>query len=154
MRVTAYTDGSYKECKDAMQASVGVYGSGLVLQVEGHDDVIKWRNADSNPIIAKHHQIGGELGAVMMAVQFIKPLETVDTLHIVYDFLGVENWVTGEWKIDPDTKIAFIYRDMMRALQQQITVTFEHVYSHTGHVFNEMADHLAKEAIEEYARLI
>jgi ribonuclease HI len=92
-----------------------------------------------------HRQIGGELKAAMVALWWAIQND-VHEIEIVYDYVGIQRWVTGEWHANkPMTKM---YQRWMRNKIEEfsILVYWRHVRGHTGDPGNERADQLAKEA--------
>jgi ribonuclease HI len=84
-------------------------------------------------------QVAGELVAVKEALKWCIA-HSVDEVDIYYDYLGIEKWVTGQWKTNqPLTKE---YAAFVRACP--ITIHWHKVASHTGNRWNDRADQLAK----------
>ena len=76
----------------------------------------------------------------------MKWLEANDrTGTICHDYEGIARWARGEWKAKSS-----IAQQYVRACQPYLKrVTFEKVAAHTGVKWNELADELAKGAIEK-----
>ena len=51
--------------------------------------------------ITKMRQIGGEIKAVMEAIRYAYT-NKYDKIIICYDYIGIEKWITGEWKAKND----------------------------------------------------
>jgi ribonuclease HI len=83
-------------------------------------------------------------------------LDTTDrfqSIHIHYDYIGSERWLTGKWK-SRQAHIQAVHRfaktSLETLLSKGIKVEWVHTPAHTGVWGNEMADCLAKgEAIPE-----
>jgi ribonuclease HI len=68
-------------------------------------------------------------------------------VKIHYDYEGLKSWKTGEWKAKNESTRK--YRDLLDKLSADINIGWVKVKSHVGDTFNEIADKLAKKAVEE-----
>jgi len=85
------------------------------------------------------NQIAGELFAVRKAIEWCWD-NSVKEVSIFYDCEGVKKWATGEWKTKhPQTQE---YAEFVR--NSLIKIDWHKVDSHTGDVWNDRADKLAK----------
>jgi viroplasmin and RNaseH domain-containing protein len=85
------------------------------------------------------NQIAGELFAVRKAIEWCWE-NSVKEVSIFYDCIGIKKWATGEWKTKhPQTQE---YAEFVRS--SLIKIDWHKVDSHTGDVWNERADKLAK----------
>lgn len=131
-----YTDGSYSEARYAW-AFVVVYEGQII-----HTDYGVGNDAEA----AKTRNIAGELTAAMRACIWAKG-KGVKHLTIRHDLQGVAFWARGEWKRNNPVTIKY-YEFMTKYIKEKFVV-FEHVRGHSGNIYNETADKLAKKAIEE-----
>lgn len=142
MKCDLYVDGSFRRSREG----VGVYGGGAVAIVESVLDPIELKFAGAEEDLASMRNVAGELLAVLSSINVLTGhFPEIDEYHIIYDYEGIEKWVTGEWRAKADS--TKVYMRVMRDLQMKYKITFEHVYSHTGVTFNERADVLAKKAV-------
>ncbi len=130
----AYVDGSYD--KDS-----GLYGYGAIILNDSNEQlcVLSGSGEDTDGI----WNVAGELAGVKAAVNYAVS-NGEKTIHIFYDYEGIEKWATGAWKAKkPATKdyVSFI-------CNADVEVTFEKVKAHSGDKYNELADKTAKEAIK------
>lgn len=136
--LVAYVDGSFKE-------QAGRYSFGCIL-LTPDGDVIKESGSNNDPQSIQHRNVAGEMLGAMYAVKWGE-MNGYRALRIYYDYTGIEKWVTGEWKAKTD--LTKKYADYMIKMNDKINITFEKVEAHTGNVYNEEADRLAKKALEE-----
>lgn len=136
-----YTDGSYNKKKNRK-----ICGYGGVI-INGEDITIIYGAID-DPEYVTMWNVGGELWAVIAAVDY-----TINHLHateidIYYDYNGVEKWVTGEWRAkNPITRG---YKKYMNDKQEECKIRFHKVKAHSGMKYNELADKYANKGIELY----
>jgi len=88
-----------------------------------------------------------EMLAVLIALQsFSKELKKYDMIVFHADYLGVKNWMEGNWKVKAPY-IQAIKNDITEEIKRQgLTnkVKFEWVKGHSGQKWNEYVDKLAK----------
>ena len=130
---SVYIDGSFK-------VGFSYAGWGYVV-VEGNR--VTYRSHGLTPRPAQSRNVDGELHAALMAVKWAEEKGRRIVLH--YDYIGVENWAIGAWQARTPTAKAYV--DAMAPYLQM--VRFKKVASHSGNEYNDMADALAKRAIEE-----
>lgn len=65
-----------------------------------------------------------------------------------YDYVGIEKWATNEWTAK--SKISRYYVSEYRRLVREynLNVTFNKIKAHTGDVFNEMVDDMARVLVD------
>ncbi len=134
----AYVDGSYEH-------SLLKYAFGCVFLMP--DGCIYVENGSgNNPQSAKLRNVTGEMLGSMFAVRWaIK--NGFRKIELRYDYEGVEKWVTGAWK--SKTELTQKYAQSMQMWGKQIQICFTKVLAHSNVYFNEMADKLAKQALED-----
>ena len=138
----AYVDGSYN-------VETQRFGYGVVLFTDrifedGTPEVIKLSKGFSEPELAKMRNVAGE---IMGAAQAMKSAaaRNIPALTIYHDYEGIAKWCTGEWK----TKKTWTkkYKAFYDELSKRLTISFVKVEAHSGDVYNDMADRLAKDAV-------
>lgn len=147
MKATVYVDGSFSIIKNR-----GIYGAGIVVFIEGRKEPIFHKIANSDPSIARLRNVAGEIMGVVTAMGILTNFSEVDNIEVCYDYEGLQKWVTGEWTARKPFTAA--YAKTMHNIMQEKKITFTKVAAHTGVLYNEEADRLAKEAVQEYARNI
>jgi len=131
--VTIYTDGSNRGTERFSSAIVVLNGSKTSIE---HIEYKSYANA-----YVEYRNIAGEIFGALMALKYA--LDHKETsLHIVYDYLGVEMW-TKTWKTNND--LTRLYKKLMNS--SPIEITFEKVKGHSHIQCNEIADYLAKKAL-------
>lgn len=134
----AYVDGSFN-------ISTGKFGYGLVVV---HDNVIEYieNGAPEDDSKKALRQIAGELKASVRAVEYAVE-KGYKEIVILHDYEGISHHATGYW--ERRDKSSEEYYNTMNSLMtnHNLKVIFVKVDSHTGDLYNEIADEEAKVAI-------
>lgn len=130
MKVYVYTDGSYNS---------GIYAGAFLVYI-GTRCIYQNSGSDSGPA-AEMHNVAGELTAVMRAAKWLRAHDYTAT--IVYDYEGVEKWLTGAWKAK--NKYTQAYVKFMKPYLPYLS--FKWVKGHNGDLGNIAADNLARKAL-------
>lgn len=132
---TAYIDGSYN-------SATGEYGYGLVMFYNGGEEHLAGKFSD--PDMASMTNIAGEIEGAKAAMKFCVD-NGIKSLELFYDCQGIKEWCTGEFKTNkPGTKE---YRKYYNSVKNSVVINFIKVKSHSGNMYNDLADALAKSAI-------
>ncbi|MGL4740410.1 MAG: viroplasmin family protein [Sarcina sp.] len=129
-----YVDGSFN-------VSTSRYAYGLVVL---KDDVIEYVDSGSPNDISKVgiRQIAGELEATEKAVEYA--LGTKEKKVVIFhDYEGIFHHATGSWERKDSSSMEY-YEKMQRFFNSGIEIIFVKVDSHTGDLYNEIADELCK----------
>lgn len=137
-----FVDGSYSP-------KTNQYGWGFVAVVDGQSIYCK-SGAGRNPEYLPSRQIGGEIVAVLQALDYAL-YKKFKVIELCYDYEGIEKWVTEEWIAKSSIAIAYKYFFEMK--NENIQVIFTKVSAHKGNYFNEMADGLAKKGANRNDKL-
>ena len=137
-KITAYVDGSFN-------VETHTYAYGCVI-IKPDDETITLSGSDNNPEVAIIRNVAGEMLGAMNAVKWAKK-EGYSEIEICYDYSGIEMWATGKWKAK--NKYTKGYADYMRTSAEKIKITYTKVEAHTGVKYNEMADRLARAALDK-----
>ncbi|MBQ6385623.1 MAG: hypothetical protein IJJ38_05565 [Lachnospiraceae bacterium] len=140
-RVVAYVDGSYQE-------SVKTYAYGCVLFAPDGTVRVK-SDRGSNADTAAIRNVAGEMLGAMVAVQWAMK-NGYPAIEIRYDYQGIEMWAAGKWKAK--NELTRKYAETMKRWGQTVRISFSKVKAHSGDRFNDLADQLAKEALEGRCR--
>jgi len=131
----AYVDGSF--CLKTRTYSYGV----VVLTQEGKET---YSGRENDKELAEMRNVSGEIKGAMIAMDLAIKKEK-DILYLYFDYTGIEHWAKGDWKTNKEG--TRVYKEYYDNLKDELTVVFIKVKAHTGVVYNEEADRLAKEAI-------
>ena len=88
-----------------------------------------------------HRNVAGEIQAVLQALAWCRE-HGIATATIYFDYQGLASWVEGAWKTTTPFTRAYVER--VRALG--MTLTWQKVQAHSGDKYNDIVDHLAREA--------
>lgn len=138
--LTAFVDGSF-------EVSVGRYGFGCVILQPGKEPLEYYGSGNKEESAALRNVTGEMLGA-MFAVKWAMSHGYKDVL-ICYDYEGIEKWAIGVWKAK--TELTSKYAAAMKEWAESIRISFKKIAAHTGNRYNELADQLAKRAIQDEA---
>ena len=134
--VEIYVDGSFR-------ADTGEYSYGMAVLQEGEELCYKAKFTD--PENASMRNVAGEIRGAMAAMAYA--LENgFDVLYLYHDYAGIRCWCTGEWKTNKPGTI--LYRDYFRSISGTLDVRFRKVKGHSHDHYNDLADRLAKEALD------
>ena len=90
----------------------------------------------------KMWNVAGEVTAAMIAIQ--KAIDDgYKKLTIYHDYTGIAGWANG-WRASEEG--AKRYKEFVNKKKEEIELVFEKVSAHTGVLYNEEADKLAKTA--------
>lgn len=131
--VVAYVDGSYFN---------GEYSWGMAIY-EKNQLIFKANGKGTSEEAAKLHNVAGEVAGAMEAVLWAEA-QGLEHITICHDYVGISEWALGHWKTN--TPLTTHYAAFMK--ERRGLVTFVKVAGHTGVEGNELADKLAKAALE------
>lgn len=132
----AYVDGSYND-------QTGEYGAGVAFFCDG--ELTEFSDKGSNPEAATMRNVSGEVMAAMIAMREARG-RGMNHLVIYHDYQGIADWCTGAWKTKKEgTRIYKEYYQQMRL--SGLNISFVKVEGHSGDVWNDHADMLARRAV-------
>lgn len=133
--VKAYVDGSY-------DVATGNYASGAVILVDGK--TVELNKLYTDDAGGKLRNVAGEIKGAELAIEYCKK-QGIDSVVIYHDYLGVGKWADDEWKANLDMTKA--YKSYIRECRKNMRINFVKVKGHSGDKYNDMADALAKAAL-------
>ena len=137
-QILAYTDGSFDN-------RINKYSYGAVIVSQDGEVIEKLYGCNSNPKFLSSRNVAGEVFGALAALNWAVS-NGYQSLCICHDYIGIEKWITAEWKAD--SPIASVYKHLFDTRFRDILdVAFKKVKSHSGDKFNGLADALAKDAL-------
>ena len=135
--MVAYVDGSYHAQKKR-------FAFGAVIFYE--DEEYHFFGSDDDGELVDMRNVAGEIKGAERAMSFALE-QGAQVLHIYHDYEGVARWCTGEWQAK---KLGTQrYRQFYQEVRQKgLNIYFHKVKGHSGDKYNELADQLAKRALE------
>ncbi|MCM1990295.1 viroplasmin family protein [Oceanirhabdus seepicola] len=135
--IEAYVDGSFNIASEK-------FSYGLVILKD--NTIVHAENGVAEDDSKKNlRQIAGELLGAERSLEYACETEEKQ-VKIYHDYVGVRNHVTGEWQRKGISSQLY-YEKMNRLIKENdINVQFVKVDSHTGDLYNEIVDELAKVA--------
>ncbi|MCS1382746.1 ribonuclease H family protein [Lysinibacillus sphaericus] len=135
--ILVYVDGSYSKLKKSagfgcvfVQNNIVIKTISQPVEIDEEDNL--WN-------------VSAEIQGVLEAVRWsIK--HKLKKIYIFYDYEGLEKWVNGSWKANKRSTQKYI--ELMHEYNRKIDFQFIKVKAHSGVLFNEMADELAKAALD------
>lgn len=145
MRIIAYTDGSYSE-----RGGKKAYASAAIFRPENGTQWMCLKHADNKQELISFRNVAGELLAVTTLCDHImRTMPECTELILNYDYVGIENWVTGIWKAN--NVLTANYRDYMReVVMPRLSIVFNHTKGHSGDTGNEKVDKIARNLVLDY----
>lgn len=132
--ITAYVDGSFLKGK--------VFGCGCVILKDG-EVIAEISEAYEDEELASMRNVAGEIKASELAMRYALD-NGYDSISIYHDYQGISSWCLGEWKANKAGTIA--YKEFYDSIKGRLRVYFVKVKGHSGDIYNDMADNLAKKA--------
>lgn len=134
--ITAYVDGSFLKDK--------VFGCGCVI-IKAGEVIAEISEAYEDEELASMRNVAGEIKASELAMRYAVD-NGYNSISIYHDYQGIASWCLGEWKTNKTGTIA--YKEFYDSIKDRLRVYFVKVKGHSGDTYNDMADSLAKKAVE------
>lgn len=131
-----YVDGTFRQADNRYGWAFVVYADGSVVHSAS--------GVGDNDAAAAIRNVAGELSATMRAVKWAQENDAKPvTIH--HDYSGIAAWAAGDWKTNNEFTQA--YARFIRPFLPW--VNFNKVPGHAGVEGNELADRLAREAMDK-----
>ena len=140
--IRAYVDGSY-------DSGSGRFSCGVVIvetDADGKSETTELNSAFDDEEAAQQRNVAGEIMGSRIAIDWCR-VNGVKAVEIYHDYEGIGAWADRKWKAN--NPLTQGYRDFVEEARKSIDITFVKVKAHTGNKYNELADKLAKKALEE-----
>lgn len=130
----AYIDGSFSDkLQETGYGAVILYNGGIIHTIKGSSKkYIDMRN------------VAGELFAAAVSVKWAVE-NGYNSIALHHDYSGIAHWAKGEWKRKQEGTVN--YKKFIDDVSKKINISFVKVKGHSGDTYNDMADKLAKEAL-------
>ena len=130
----AYIDGSFSN--DLQET-----GYGAVILLNG--EIIHTIKGSSKKYIEMRN-VAGELFAAAVSIKWAVD-NGYKSIVLHHDYSGIAHWAKGEWKCKQEGTIN--YKKFIDEISGKISILFIKVKGHSGDMYNDMADKLAKESL-------
>lgn len=135
--LVVYVDGSFSLEKANYSYGFVAIDNG----VEVHEECGAGQDKEA---VALRNVAGEVLGSLKATEYAIK--NGYEKVTIVYDYQGVESWAIGTWKRNKE--LTENYHKKMQEDMKKIKINFIKVKGHSGDKYNDIADKLAKKALD------
>ena len=138
--VRAYVDGSF-------DSASGRFSCGVVIvetDAEGKSETTELNAAFDDADAAQQRNVAGEITGSKLAIDHCIA-SGVKAVEIYHDYEGIGAWADRRWKAN--NPLTQGYRDYVAEARRTIDIIFVKVKAHAGNKYNELADKLAKEAL-------
>lgn len=134
----AFTDGSFID-------GIEKYGYGVII-LKSTNNFEQLCGSLNNPKYLSSRNVSGEVFAVINALDWAIS-NNISKIKIYHDYEGISKWINKEWQANSDIATTYValYENKFKDL---LSVDFEHVKGHSNCKYNDMADKLAKAALE------
>ena len=134
----AFVDGSYDRVSKTFGSGIAVIDieKDLIQEYKtaGHDKWDQWN-------------IVGEIEAAKYAIKLAHD-EGLKKLCIYHDLKNISLWAAGTWQAKNEYTQSYVR--FVEDYSKDLSITFIKVKGHSCNKYNDIADRLAREAIEEY----
>lgn len=132
-----YVDGSYNIASEEYAYGLVALKNGVIEYIDGGIGL----NDSSRNI----RQIAGELDATIKGVEYA--IEKGESKVVIFhDYIGICYHATGFWERKEESSKKY-YEKMQDFFKKGIEIIFVKVDSHTGDLYNELADEICKEKL-------
>lgn len=134
--LVAYVDGSYNiDTCEYGYGCVLIYNDQVILEIYGNG------NDEEGSLM---RNVSGEIAGSIVAIEYaIK--NNYPSIVLYYDYEGIEKWANGTWKTNKPGTIYYAHK--VKGYRDLINISFVKVLAHSGNVYNDRADALAKMSV-------
>ncbi|MCD8391490.1 MAG: ribonuclease H family protein [Firmicutes bacterium] len=138
----ASADGAVAYCDGSFDLATRRYSYGLVIFC--NNEIHRFSQAFDDAENAAMRNVAGEIEGAKAAMRYCDE-NGIKNLTLYYDYAGIEKWCTGEWKTNKAGTM--LYARFYDDIKERVNVSFRKVKGHSGDVYNDEADALAKSAL-------
>lgn len=139
--VRAYVDGSYDQSTNRFSCGVVI----VETDAAGNDDTTELKAVFEDDVAALQRNVAGEIMGAKTAIDYCLQND-IRRIEIYHDYEGVGKWADGKWKAN--NPLTQAYKQFVAEARQKMSITFVKVKAHAGNKYNELADKLAKRALD------
>lgn len=136
--IVAYVDGSF-------DVDTGDFAYGLVL-IDDQGNEETFNGAMNHPEYSLNRNVAGEVFASMKAIELAIE-RNKKKVYIHFDYMGIKAWAEGTWKTNKE--LTQKYKAFVEEKRDLIEIEFIKVKAHSNDKYNDMADSLAKKALDK-----
>lgn len=136
--IVAYVDGSF-------DVDTGDFAYGLVL-IDDQGNEETFNGAMNHPEYSLNRNVAGEVFASMKAIELAIE-KNKKKVYIHFDYMGIKAWAEGTWKTNKE--LTQKYKAFVEEKRDLIEIEFIKVKAHSNDKYNDMADSLAKKALDK-----
>ncbi len=137
----AYVDGSYDSSSNRFSCGVVI----IETDKNGMSETTELKAVFEDDVAALQRNVAGEVMGAKTAIDYC--LENgIDDIEIYHDYEGVGKWADGLWKAN--NPLTQGYKQFIADARRVMSIRFVKVRAHAGNKYNEMADKLAKQALD------
>ena len=136
-----YVDGSYDISSNRFSCGVVI----IETDKNGISETTELKAVFEDDVAALQRNVAGEVMGAKTAIDYC--LENgIDDIEIYHDYEGVGKWADGLWKAN--NPLTQGYKQFIADARRIMSIRFIKVKAHAGNKYNEMADKLAKQALD------
>jgi ribonuclease HI len=113
---------------------------------DGSSETTELNAAFDDEEAAQQRNIAGEIMGAKLAIDHCMA-GGIKAIEIYHDYEGIGAWADGKWKAN--NELTRGYSDYVAEARKEIEISFIKVRGHAGNKYNELADKLAKKALED-----
>ena len=139
--VRAYVDGSF-------DSASGRFSCGVVIvetDKAGKSETTELNAAFDDAEAAQQRNVAGEIMGSKLAIDHCMA-NGIKAVEIYHDYEGIGAWADRRWKAN--NPLTQGYRDFVAEARKSMDIRFVKVKAHAGNKYNELADKLAKKALQ------
>jgi ribonuclease HI len=117
-----------------------------VTDADGNTETTEFNAAFDDEEAARQRNVAGEVMGSKLAIEYCLKND-INKVEIYHDYEGIGAWADRRWKAN--NQLTQGYRDFVAEARQTMEISFVKVKAHTGNKYNEIADKLAKKALND-----